>query len=521
MALVALVSALLASGPLRDRDWGFHLATFERIVAERRLPVDDTFSYTAERPYEPVHVLFQLAAGGLSRALGDERGIGVLRLALAVAIGAALFGALRRRGLGGWSAAALTLVVQAGGAFRLVERPHLVTTLGLVLLLDALLAWRERALHRPLRLVPLLWVWANAHGPGVVFAVLTAWGFLALEALRGRPRLGGLLLCVVLGTLATLLNPLGPDLYAYLLRQDEVRDLAITELRPLWVMSSPLPVLGAGLFVLGAALVARRPRRVDPTLALAAAAFGGLALYISREVSLALVPLAFVVAPALRAARWSPRAGRAAFALALVPAALLVGREVRAGLALGRWPGGLDPACHPVSCADWILEHRPRGRLYNTNAVGSYLERRLVPARYRVYSDGRIPMFAQALRAESDFAALEARWAPDILVIDFTHGERYVPPCEQSPGFAGRYALVHVGGAAKLYLRRGGENDALIERFAYRHLRYLGRFWPGRALWDDRRGFVYPVPPPAHTAEFAAEVARARREDPWAARWLP
>jgi hypothetical protein len=494
-ALVALGCALLVSGPLWDRDWGFHLATFERTVEERRLPRDDVFSYTAERPYEPVHLLFQVAAGLSVRALGLD-GLWLLRLGASVTIGLALHGALRRRGAGPWAAAALTLLVQAGGAYRLVERPHLATTLGLVLLLDALLAWRDRGLERPWRLVPLLWAWACTH-PGVVFGVLTMWGFLTVEALRGRSArsLAGVL---VVATLATLANPLGPELYPYLLRQDEVRDLSIRELAPVWSAAAWPSRLAIGLLALGALLALRR-RALDPTLGGACLAFAALGIYINRELPLALIVLALLLAPRVR--------GRscAAFALALVPVAIVAGRQVERAVTLGR----VDATVYPITAADWLERHRPQGRLWNSNGVGSYLEWRLWRHGVQVYSDGRIPLFARALVDEKgDFRRVEERWRLEVLVVDFAHRQDQVPPAEATPDFQARWALVHVAGAAKVYLRRGGPNDALIERFGYRQLAFFGRHAVRRAEGFD-------------AATLAAEIARARAADPWAARWLP
>lgn len=527
VACVALLSALLASGLLWDRDWGFHLATFERLVAERALPRQDAFSYASDWPYEPVHLLFQLALGAAFHACGTG-GVALVRVLAAVAIGLALHGALRRRGLGPWAAAGLTLLVQAGGAYRLVERPHLATTLGLVLLLDALLAWRERGLERPARLVPLLLLWANTH-PGAVYGVVTAWGFVLAEAARAglgwrgaQPamRVRALAVWVGLGTLATFLNPLGPGLYPYLLRQDGVRELGIRELKPVWE-AGLVPLLGAGVLALGGLLLLRRAPRLlrrDPTLLGASLAFGLLGAFVSREVPLALVVLALTVAPEVArvVAAHRPLVRALTLGLVLAPALLGVVDQVQPARRLGRWPGGLDPWVYPETAADWLLEHRPRGPLYNTNAVGSYLLHRLWP-HYQVYSDGRIPMFVTAMREERDFARVEARWDPQVLVVDFAHRELEWHPCEQTAGFAERWVLVHVSAAAKVYLRREGANAALAEQFGYRHLRYKGRWWTGRV---SSRGGV-PVPVHGDPAALATEVERARSLDPHAARWLP
>ncbi len=530
--LVVAVSALLASGPLWDRDWGWHLATFERMVAERRLPWDDRFSYTAERPYEPVHVAFQLALGGLHRAFGLD-GVALLRALGAAAIGLALHAALRGRGLPPLGAAALASCCQAAGAYRLVERPHLATTLGLVLLLDALTRARGGGSAR--RVVPLLALWANAH-PGVVWGVGVAWGFVlvevAAEALRRRrpgllpgpgaaggavPRLAG---WVALGTAATCLNPLGPDLYRYLLAHRDLQEaVQIVELAPAH-RSPPIVWLAAGTLLLGGLLAARARGALarEPGLAATTAGLTLLGLGVGRELPLAVNALAFALAPTLaRAARARGRAVLAlTCALLVVPAALGVAREVRTGLAAGRWPGGAHPGVHPARACDWILAHRPAGPLYNTNACGGYLVYRLTPAGYRVHSDGRMPLFPAALAEARDFARLVARHAPELLVLDWAHPLEHAPPPELSPGFAADWALVHVSRGAKVYVRRAGPNADLARAHGYRHLRYVGRYWPGRVRAGPHGPFT-PVPAPQDdegAAALAAEVARARADDP-------
>jgi hypothetical protein len=193
----------------------------------------------------------------------------------------------------------------------------------------------------------------------------------------------------------------------------------------------------------------------------------------------------------------------------------------------------LRAGSYPVAAADWILEHAPRGPLYNTNGIGGYLVWRLAPRspgqrasvgasvgppRWRVYSDGRMPMFYDALVLARDFSAVEARYAPQVLVVDWGHPLTTAHSCEGSPGFRERYALVHVSRGAKLYVRRGGPNQGLADRFGYRHLTYVGRFWPGRVVELRAPGGavkrLQPLPPPADLPAFRREVERARREAP-------
>lgn len=513
-ALLVLVwSLLVAWSPLRDLDWGWHLATFERWMREGRLPWDDRFAWGSEGAYEPVHCLFQLAIGWLHRGLGLS-GLVLFKALLQAAIGLALLGLLRMQRLGPWTAAALTLLVLAGSTSRLLVRPHLFTTLGLVLLLWLLLRARDRDRH-PWPLVPLLALWACAH-PGVVFGALTVGGFALAEAgwhlldrARGRsprvPAARALRLAVwsAVALLATGLNPLSFDLYPYLLAHRDMQgSIEVAELRGLFAHTERgIPVshlLVAGLWVLGALAALRRPRRLDRTLTPLALCFAVLGVVVAREAPLALIALACALAPTLRPPpRASRRTQTVLLALLLVAPGLALLERARQGFG-----GGLAPGAYPEGPAEWILRHEPRGRLWNTNYTGGYLVWRLASAPdgplWQVHTDGRMPMFTRALREARDFPALEARYRPEILVLDWTPGARTFYPFEADPDFRRRWVMVHVSAGGKVFLRREGPNAALAARFAYPALRFLGR----TAVGDGEREALL------------RDLERARAEDP-------
>ena len=508
--LVLAWCVLVAWTPLRDLDWGWHLATFERWIAEGRLPWDDRFAWGSQGAYEPVHCLFQLLVGGLHRALGLP-GLVVFKALMHAAIGLCLWGGLRGRGLGPWLAAALTLLVLAGSTSRLLERPHLFTTLGLVLLIDLLLRARDDGRH-PWPLVPLMALWSCAH-PGVVFGTLALGGFLLAEAgwqllARARggpprvtgPRLVRLWAWGVTALLATGLNPLSWDLYPYLLAHRHMQGaIEVAELRGLFAHPGRgIPVshlLVSGLWILGALAALRRPRRLDPTLTPMALCFAVLGVVVAREAPLALIALAFALAPTLRPA---PRAGRR-LRVGLVLLLLVLPGLTLARTVAGKLGCGLSPGTYPVGPAEWILAHRPRGRLWNTNYTGGYLVWRLAtdPDGWQVHTDGRMPMFERALLEARDLAALDARWRPEILVLDWTPGQRTYYAFEGEEWFQRDFALVHTSSGGKVYLRREGRNSELVERWGYRALRYVGR-WIQAQPGDDLR----------------RELTRARAEDP-------
>ncbi len=521
IAIVA-VALLVTWAPVFSRDWGWHLATAERILAEGQLPWVDVFSYTAGKVYEPVHLIFQLTLKGFVSLFGLVYGLCLYRAVLTVAIGLALYWALRRRGLVPWAAFALGALVLVAGEHRLMVRPHMWTTVGLILLFDTMLLVRAGRLRHPFRLLPLFLIWTNAH-PGVVYGVLVVAGFVvaetgwvllrrptAIPAERLRRMAGWGAVCLAV----TCVHPLGPGLYPYLVSHRGMQStLKVVELAPLFPFKTFL-VKGLLLWLGGVGLAVVLRRRLDPTLALAALAFFGLACIAGRELPLALIVLSFALAEPLAAAspRLTIRARRFVFALVLLP---VVGGVLRA--CDGRY--GLNRKSYAILACDWILEKGAQGRLYNTNAIGGYLVYRLAPRSeggpgLPVYSDGRMPMFYEAQTLARDFSAVEERYTPQIVVVDFQTPLAFAYPCERAATFHLRYALVHVSTGAKVYLRRGGVNQGLIDQYGYAYLAYVGKFWPGRQVGQGSGRLGPFLPLPGDLSAFRRDVQRARAEDP-------
>ncbi|RMG16208.1 MAG: hypothetical protein D6731_06765 [Planctomycetota bacterium] len=531
-AFVALVSLLLCSQPVWSLDWGWHLATVERLLAEGRIPTDDIFSYASNHPYEPVHLLFQLLLGGLVRALGLELGLSSFRWLAGAALGVVLHASLRRRGAGAGPSALLALLVVAASEHRVMVRPHLFTWIFLPLLLSGLLAYRDGRTDRLAWLVPLFLAWTYAH-PAAVYGGLALLGFVGVELARwllASPRApsGRRLRRLVGWGLAALLclnaGPLGPGLVPYLLNHARLqRELHNQELHALLPPYSPGQALGLALLAGGLALALRRWRRLDLTLSLGSLSFLGLALAVARELPLALIVGALTVAPHVGAATRALRR-RAGGGAVLALGSLAILPVLQTAWRLERDRGllrvGLRPGRYPVGAADWIERHRPRGRIYNTSGAGSYLVYRLAPRRaggpgWQVHTDGRMPMFREALReAREGFALVERRWRPEIVVVDFLHGPFEAHRFEAEPTFREHYRLVHVSAGGKVYLRLGAGNDALLAREGYEELRFVGTFWPGRRERAPDGGWIQPLPPPRNPARLAAEAARARRLDP-------
>lgn len=480
--LTAIPCALFTTTPLSDRDWPWHLADFERMTRERLAPWDralwqDRFSYASEGDFLPVHWIFEVALGLAHRAFG-LLGVELVRVGLVVAIFSLLHRLLAKRGLGPIAASAVALTVAALTRGRLIERPHLVTLLGFVLLWDQLVAFREGKQRSLWGLVPLFALWANSH-PGVVYGAIFVTGFTFMELLRlprdrGRP----LALWTLAGLLATLVTPYGPRLYPYLVGHIAMqKHHHIAELRPL-DFSRPEDFTFAAAVVVATLIAIRGFRhgvKTDLTDSLGTLGFLALAGLAARETNLALVAVAVTIAPVVAATIKEAQGelidkdrGLTVFAWTF---ALLLGFgmpawALGAQLYEGDLGTGLRPASYPVAEADWILEHQPKGRLFNTNASGGYLIWRLDPVahpEWQVFTDGRQPLFTRAVNMP--FRAIEENFRPNILVYD-----PLTPPYDTIPLVQEKFQLVHFSDGGRVYLRRDGPDQELLRRFAYRHL---------------------------------------------------
>lgn len=308
-ALLALMAVLLPAAAsmlavVLTTDIAFHLRSGAWMMEAGALLDEDRFTFTV---FGEPWLNQQWAASIVFAAVHDTSGWLGLLLLRAVLIGLA-FGLvyLAGRGVGANStvAALVTLGAFVVAATNLALRAQLFGVLCFAAVV-AILAWRRR---HPwlLLLIPLLMVaWANTHGS--FFVGWAAIGVAFLEDLVARRRLAAATLAVgVLSVLATLLNPWGPEMWAYVveLSSNPVIAALVTE----W----QAPTLGSAtgiFFFLSVALVV------------------GLLLYRGRVISwLQVLWLAGLVVLSLMASRsviwW-------AIGAAPVVALLLDGLEVR------------------------------------------------------------------------------------------------------------------------------------------------------------------------------------------------
>lgn len=475
LAVALTVAALAfaahrALAPLAETDLFFHLKLGEIILARHRIPFRNLFSFTyPDHPDPDLAWGFQVLVALLHRA-GGFSAIVVGKAVLFVAALALVIRSARRGGASALGAAAAATLAVLACEQRLVERPHLVTFVGLGALGLGLVE-AERGRDR-LHLAPLgTLVWANFHA-GVFLApgVLGLYGAgLAIDralARRGGHTVAGpsLARLAILGALcaaATFATPAGTRLPSYLIWHtglDSTR--VIEEFRRADPWDDPwLFVLGGacGLAVL-VAPEARRARRLLPLLAV-----GWLAVRSVRfaaEWSLLAAPLAADGFSRLERALGSRRirAALAAAGLAALAAVTVAERRAR-GFAIG-----LDPDVVPFAAIDFVTRSGLRERLYHDLDVGCYLAWEGWP-RFRVFQDARLPAYPDDFHRALDepspaaFDALLRRFSVDAALIA-------EPAINMRAGAFDpeEWALVYRARDALVFARRIEAHRDLIER---------------------------------------------------------
>lgn len=536
---IALGCALLAfvAGrclvPMDETDLFYNLRLGEIILETLRVPRTNLLSFTyPDHPDPNLAWVFQIVLALTHRAGGVAATV-VLKTAFVLATFALLYTVALRRGAHP-AAAALALALGAWAAEpRFVERPHLVTFLGLAALLLAL----ERAeAGRPRLLwamIPLGLLWANGNScfflaPGVLS--LYAAGALvdgARPAAR-RAALVALALCPL-----AFATPSGSGVLGYV-----ANHFRMPSLRPLQeYRTAEWPVDGPFFFLAAAAvlLLVRTDRRGPVPLAaigpggvtrqlLPLAALGLLGSQRIRFVAeFALLGGPFVAARttglarlgALRieaaSAAWSARAARAARALPAVAVlalvALTLGPRLHAAGTGGRFaPGlGIEPGLVPLEAVAWIDGHGLRDRMYNDLEVGSYLAWQGWP-RARVFQDPRINAYPAEMHAtlrrmdlsRAEWEALLGRAGVEAALITFPGLNPRAALFDPA-----RWALVYRSGEALVLVRRDSGRPGFAALAATDEIPLTFRF--------DRATGVEPIPldrPPPGSPVRACEWQR-------------
>ena len=454
--------------PMDETDLFFNLRLGEIVLHDHTVPRTNllSFTYPDDRDVN-LAWLFQIVLALAHRA-GGIPGTLLLKTAFVLGTIAVLFRVAIKRGAPP-AAAALALALSAwAGEPRFVERPHLVTFLGLALTLLALEraeAGKPRALFT---LIPCGLVWANANS--CFFLAPLVLGLYALGARLDGRGADARRAAVCAAALVPFIFATPSGVYALGYIANHWR---MPWLRPLeeyfparWPDNAPALFIALGVG-LGAALPGQRWRHLLPV------AFLGL---VGSRRNRFLAEFALLSGPIVACALGDACAritgglrrelGRVATVatVALLSGAAIVPRVAAARQGRRVFDIDLDPALVPKAAIAFVNDNGLRGHMYNDMEVGSYLAWEGWP-RHRVFQDPRIngypPEFHAQLRRDD---VSPAEW--DALLAGFGVNAALVTYPHQSPRGAffdpERWALVYRTSDALVFVRRRPEVAALV-----------------------------------------------------------
>jgi hypothetical protein len=256
--LLALLIVVVAGQPLVTDDTWLHLA-LGRAYAQASGPWLAADPLLANAPAAPIPTawLFDLGAHGVLAGAGFT-GLRVVHVALVAAILWLAWTSLRRASGSALAASLGGALFIALAAYRLVQlRPHLLSMLAVLLLYRLVLAPDARPTRARIAAVAGLFaLWANVHAAFLLGPMLLGAGALAAliayaignapKRAALRPRLRFIVLCGVLGSFATLLNPAGvePHLAWFVAGRDTP---ALERVADEWTPVDPFSLPVAGL----------------------------------------------------------------------------------------------------------------------------------------------------------------------------------------------------------------------------------------------------------------------------------
>jgi hypothetical protein len=433
---LAMIAAFISLVPTAPNDFWWHLKAGE-LIATQGLPTTNLFAWSlpADAPFVYQSWLGEWLFYQLYRLGGLQLVIFARNMLGAAAYGLVAVEAQRRSG--SWRLAALAALFAAAMTINNFNaRTQNWSWLPFMATLILLGRYSEgRLAARWLITLPLIMLfWVNAHG-AFTLGLLLAGAFVAGETLRrllrqpralSWPGLRALYLAAAAMAAATMLNPLGPGVFAYVL--DLLRDAPSQSLINEWQSPTPRGFAGAAFYlgvlaVIGAFAFARRRPTVTDVLLVCGLAwqafvgvryvvwFGMAALPIVAQ-SLAAPRPVLGPAPRPRGSQdeAKPLRGAGSAANLALAAALLLGV-----VALQPWtkpllglpapyqalfapvPGApqLFSADTPVAAVEHLRAESCAGRIFNEMGQGSYMSWALYPAAQH-YIDPRVELFPLA-----------------------------------------------------------------------------------------------------------------------------
>ena len=299
--VVGILSITVADPDL----WG-HVAFGRDIINTFELPVNDPYSFTADRPWVNHEWLSEVLMA-LAHQVAGPTGLSILKLMLLLTTFVLVMKELKARGVPPINRDVIAIVCLVGSlTLTRTVRPQTFSLLCAALLVMAIRRADERP--RALWTIPVLMaVWANLHGGWLVgMGILSIAALDRVVTLRGAARLHWAV-AMTASLVATLVTPYGVGLWLFLWRTVGLTRADISEWQSLANLSAAhwVPWMIVTIFAVIAFVRDRSRRASEVVLVLALMA---LSFKVWRVVPFYAVSAAMLLGPGPRAAtRQSPR----------------------------------------------------------------------------------------------------------------------------------------------------------------------------------------------------------------------
>jgi len=484
IAATAISIVISVSYVLFEKDMWQHIAVGRAIWTLHHVPTTQIWIWpTYGAPDVTPSWLFRVLIAPVWDRFGVV-GLFVWRWATTLAVFGLAWATARRIGAKGLTPLLVVAVCALTYRQRSQIRPETLAAVLIALQIWILETRRHGGRDWTWTLIPIAWVWANAHISYPLGFALTGIHMIHAAWPGRRDKGAGRLALVLAGQIAvSFLHPGGlpallqPFQYVFIQRSDAIMRI-IPELKPVNFrdnLTDLLPLVLAGWLVL---FLRRVRRNFDVIELLTVGGALAMALPSNRFLGFAMVMLAPYLArdldtwvtqrswPSWTRPAWA-RAGLVALGCAATGAAEWARPEVALGIAVRMREV-------PVHALNWIEAHGVRGRSYNPFYFGGYFL-------YRFWPDkDRLP-FMDIHQSGTKLDRYEYAYAGfDTLAFrDLNRRNRFEYIVWRRVGYGvvraldmfdadTTLALVFVDDAAAVYLPRRGRYAALVDSFAYR-----------------------------------------------------
>ncbi len=414
-----------APAMLGDGDTGWHVRTGEWILANRRVPSQDLFSYTkAGQPWFAWEWLWDVCFAWMHQH-GGMAAVVLASMLVLCATSVLLFRLVRRQSGSALVAIFVMFLVTGASAIHWLARPHLFTLLFTVVFYSILERVHEGNTRLLWLLPPLMLLWANLHGGFFVGLILIAaygCGEIIRALFESRPEGRGEALRHALPYLSTglgcalvsLVNPYFYHLHAHIIEYltDKYQFKNIEEFQS-FNFHHPVTVFFEPMLLLGLAAAVWSLARRDYVHALLIAGWAHLALMAVRNTPIFMIVASVPVAKMLRQlveelpardlANWLRQAAANAqrFAadiavmdsiprlhIASAAAVCLLVRLFYAPNAPAKCRAEYDATRYPAKAVEMLRKAGPTETIFTEDSWGGYLIYQLYPMN-KVFIDGR------------------------------------------------------------------------------------------------------------------------------------